>query len=803
MPDATMVYSSADPLRVRTAAVLFVEGLPAGQNVRLAYNHINGTADALTLSLVVLNDTTQPAAIRYIGGYAGPDLDAGAVGHTATAGLFRDRLDPTAPRTEAIPAQSRTALISRGFGPEECLCGIFEIENTSAVAMRVAVVAGPVGLAPSDAVGTLPRAQSTVSSAVVDRTQSTHDVFASVAGTAAVAFALPPVPPIPGIVSTYEISLENDSRADANVDLVYETSGFSSATFALAQTNATSEGAPQLYEVARTPPNSRVAVITIVVPSGTSSLSLVTMSDLNSPSPIVFSFAPSADTIAHGMTAVASVVDSAGSTARGVAAVVRSQPPLAAASRIAEPLASAVLAEAPSLIPHHYDVIVQVDPLSRPTPALARAAVYWLLAQVGIPYARRTDDPTHPYFFASLTAAQIVALLAGDDDLAGRSRLRSLIAKVWQDHVVTAQIIDSVPTLQADAAHTSFNALGAGIVWAVIDSGVERHPHFEAHGNLLLPDGLSHRDYRGAVPVDVAINALTDEFGHGTHVAGIIAGEWTRPQPPTAAIRVRNEGTHQVSYVGAVLEKHVGGVAPKCKIVSMRVLDAFGTGNTRGVISALEDVLAINDYGRNIRIHGVNLSVGYTFDADWEACGATPICAAVDRLVASGVVVVVAAGNSGDILLSSAHGGLRQSGAGITINDPGNAARAITVGSCYKREPHTRGIAPSSSKGPTGDGRPKPDVVAPGERILSCASASRVAAAACVPPIEYIEDSGTSMSAPHVSGAAAAYLSVRREFLGRPDDIKDLIVSTATDLKRDRSFQGAGLIDLFRMLVNS
>jgi subtilisin family serine protease len=155
------------------------------------------------------------------------------------------------------------------------------------------------------------------------------------------------------------------------------------------------------------------------------------------------------------------------------------------------------------------------------------------------------------------------------------------------------------------------------------------------------------------------------------------------------------------------------------------------------------------------------------------------------------------------VLLGSAHGGQRQSGAGITINDPGNAAGAITVGSCYKKEPHTLGIAASSSKGPTGDGRPKPDVVAPGERILSCAAASRVAAAGCVPPIDYIEDSGTSMSAPHVSGAAAAYLSVRREFVGRPGDIKDLVVSSATDLKRDRSFQGAGLIDLFRMLVNS
>jgi subtilisin family serine protease len=235
----------------------------------------------------------------------------------------------------------------------------------------------------------------------------------------------------------------------------------------------------------------------------------------------------------------------------------------------------------------------------------------------------------------------------------------------------------------------------------------------------------------------------------------------------------------------------------------MRVLDANGTGSTGGVINALEDVLAINNYGRDIRIHGVNLSVGYSFNADWEACGATPICAAVNRLVSSGVVVVVAAGNSGDAVASSAHGGNRQTGLAISINDPGNAERAITVGSCYSKAPHTLGIAPSSSKGPTSDGRPKPDLVAPGERVLSCASRSKVALVGGAPPIQYIEDSGTSMAAPHISGAAAAYLSVRREFVGRPDDVKTLMTTSATDLKRDRSFQGAGLLDLFRMLVDS
>jgi len=113
------------------------------------------------------------------------------------------------------------------------------------------------------------------------------------------------------------------------------------------------------------------------------------------------------------------------------------------------------------------------------------------------------------------------------------------------------------------------------------------------------------------------------------------------------------------------------------------------------------------------------------------------------------------------------------------------------------------GVSFFSSKGPTGDGRLKPDLVAPGEKILSCATGALLrdrAGVALEGKVHYIEDSGTSMAAPHVSGMIAGFLSVRREFIGRPERVKEIFCATATDLKRDHYFQGAGLADLMRAI---
>jgi len=433
---------------------------------------------------------------------------------------------------------------------------------------------------------------------------------------------------------------------------------------------------------------------------------------------------------------------------------------------------------------------------------------------------RKKSDFNEQYVFARLEGNVIRELVQQDGKKKtevpgeqGEPRPPRAMYQIWEDFPIRPLISSTICTVKADAAQIAFSALGKDIVWAVIDSGIQGdHPHFQAHKNLLGQVEEWHYDF--TVSDNPAKTALVDGFGHGTHVAGILAGE-IPPKPnaqPSEAhpdilaysrMLKPDEGQtdREVMYEQIKLPA-ICGMAPHCKLMSLKVLGGDGQGGASNIIAALGHIQQINNYGRRIRIHGVNLSVGYPFDPEWFACGQSQLCVEVDRLVRSGVVVVVAAGNSGYGVLATAFTGARSAGMSLTINDPGNADLAITVGSTHRNMPHIYGVSYFSSKGPTGDGRLKPDLVAPGEKILSCAAGAMkdTVKLKLDKDVTYIEDSGTSMAAPHVSGVIAAFLSVRREFIGQPERVKQIFMSTATDLRRERFFQGSGLVDIMRAI---
>lgn len=390
----------------------------------------------------------------------------------------------------------------------------------------------------------------------------------------------------------------------------------------------------------------------------------------------------------------------------------------------------------------------------------------------------------------------------------------------------------SVVTIKADAAIRLFNLSCKDLTWAIVDSGIDAtHPAFgkRTESGQIKPASIkgdpsfysrvvATYDFNKMrqlmeVPVDddpaeseeglvglslsaqerakmqdlrtgllsgrildwVQIQPLLrvtpyapSENEHGTHVAGILAGDWREDDDPEAP------------------QERLPGVCPDMNLYDLRVLDKDGRGDEFSVLAALQFIRYLNSGKDQPVIHGANISMSIHHDVSNYACGRTPICEECERLIASGVVVVAAAGNEG---YRERQGGFEASYQDISITDPGNSEGVITVGATHRFKPHTYGVSYFSSRGPTGDGRLKPDLVAPGEKITAPVPGGRAKSL-----------DGSSMAAPHVSGAAALLMACYPELKGEPARIKKILCQSATDLGRERSFQGYGLVDILRAL---
>jgi hypothetical protein len=375
-------------------------------------------------------------------------------------------------------------------------------------------------------------------------------------------------------------------------------------------------------------------------------------------------------------------------------------------------------------------------------------------------------DPLRRFVAAHLTAQELQQV--------GVQHRELRVYAVWMS-AQKSKLTDrrSLSALKADAALTSFAADGASITWAVLDTGIQTdHPHFKDSVAAVY-------DCTQPGPPRL-LKKAEDTDGHGTHVAGIIAG---RSAPGQA--------------LGPNGEADLRGLAPRARLVVYKVLSDEGFGEDAWIIKAIDHIAQQNEnVTSGLAIHGVNLSLGGPFDPTVYGCGFSPICAELRRLWRNGVLVVVACGNEGQLQVQTRDGEV-EINTPMSVGDPANLEECIAVGAVNADRPYLYGVSSFSSRGPTADGRAKPDVVAPGERILSCNAHWKAGQ-----KDHYIFNSGTSMAAPHVSGLLAAFLSVRREFRGRPDEVKKILLQACADLGRDRYHQGRGLPNLMQMLLS-
>jgi serine protease AprX len=306
-----------------------------------------------------------------------------------------------------------------------------------------------------------------------------------------------------------------------------------------------------------------------------------------------------------------------------------------------------------------------------------------------------------------------------------------------------ALLNESVPALHV-APLWRAGVEGEGIRVGIVDTGADRHPDF---GDRIV----AYRDFTES--------GAADEVGHGTHVTGIVAG------------------------AGAVFR----GVAPKASLVIAKALSVRG-GTEDTVLAALSWV-------SRQKVDVVNLSLGGPGDPH------DPLSREVDALSAEGILVCVAAGNSGP--------------AAGTIASPGCAARAITVGAIDK---HGR-VTDYSSRGPVAGLRAsKPDLVAVGGGTtptsdcqygagVASARAQTLDADRCRVAPRYVRMSGTSMAAPHVSGVCALLLQAARS-MSRPHSrvaharaVRRALIQSAVDVGLAPDVAGAGVVDAAKALV--
>jgi len=393
---------------------------------------------------------------------------------------------------------------------------------------------------------------------------------------------------------------------------------------------------------------------------------------------------------------------------------------------------------------------------------------------------------------------QLLRLQQEDPDAAGLERLRHFmvadltrfeverlrshykdlqISGIWRNASKRALISESTHTIQARPAHLGYGADGRNICWAILDTGIHAdHPHFSQYKNVLAQWDCTKRGPAKQLLPGGPQFATLDGNGHGTHVAGIVAGSYKLDDDIMA------------------------GMAPRCSLFGFKVLDDEGNGDDSRIVKALDTIAEMNRAAGTLIVHGVNLSLGGDFDPSVFGCGHTPLCQELRRLWRQGVVVCLAAGNEGFAVLKSEEGNIHAN-LDLSIGDPANLEEAIAIGSVHKKNPHTYGISYFSSRGPTADGRRKPDVVAPGEKIVSARHDWPNKKKEFKLDDLYVAMSGTSMATPHVSGLLASFLSLRREFIGYPDRVKALLMGGCIDLGRDPFMQGAGLPNLIKMLA--